>query len=139
MLDVTPYVLANFKAIIVPIAPLITPQISPITSAHIFATFDAFFIRLSDDFAPSAFFVAFAWKCSSFATVTATPIISNKIPKNTTKINIITAKPIFNFDTPLDDMYDIIPDSIKVIITIIMDMGRKINYDRYSFTSIIWC
>ena len=55
-------------------APLTTPQMSPITSAQIFATFDAFFISLSDVLAPFAFLVAFAWKCPSSATVTDNPL-----------------------------------------------------------------
>ena len=93
----TLYIFEIFNAIIALIAPLTTPQISPITSAQIFATFDAFFISFNDVFAPFAFLVAFAWKWPSSATVTATPIISKIIPINITAINIIIDNNIFNF------------------------------------------
>jgi len=49
-----------FIAIPALIAPLKTPHISPITSAHIFETFPAFFIKLIDVLAPGNFLVAFA-------------------------------------------------------------------------------
>ena len=39
------------------IAPLTTPHISPITSAQIFATLEAFFISFKDVLAPFAFLV----------------------------------------------------------------------------------
>ena len=110
----TPYVSEIFNAIIALIAPLTTPHISPITSAQIFATFDEFFISLSEVFAPLAFFVAFAWKCPSSATVTATPIISNIIPINITTINIIIEANIFNFFIPLFDINPTTPDNINV-------------------------
>ena len=61
-------------------APLNTPQISPITSAQIFATFGAFLINCIDALEPFTFLVAFAWNSFSFATVTATPTISKNIP-----------------------------------------------------------
>ena len=56
------------------IEPLKTPHMSPITSAHIFATLGAFFINFIESFDPFTFLVAFAWNSSSFATVTATPV-----------------------------------------------------------------
>ena len=77
-----------FMAINALIDPLSTPQMSPITSAHIFATFGAFFISFIESFEPWTFFVALAWNSSMFATVTATPIISNTIPIPITNTNI---------------------------------------------------
>ena len=71
---------------------------SPITSAHMFATLGAFFISLIESFEPFTFFVAFAWNSCSFATVTATPIISNIIPIAITKININIAGSKLKFD-----------------------------------------
>ena len=50
----------SFTAIMALIAPLKTPHTSPITSAHTFATIDAFFINFIDVFAPFTFLVAFA-------------------------------------------------------------------------------
>ncbi len=54
------------------------------------ATFAEFRINLIDVFAPCIFLLAFACNSSSFATVTATPTISNKIPTKivSNKINI---------------------------------------------------
>ena len=51
---------AIFKEINALIEPLSTPQMSPITSAHIFATLGAFFINFIESFDPFTFFVAFA-------------------------------------------------------------------------------
>ena len=87
---------------------------SPITSAHILATFDAFFISFRDDFAPFAFLVAFAWKSPSSATVTATPITSKIIPIKITAINIIIDKYMFNFSIPLFDINETILDNTNV-------------------------
>ena len=89
-------------------------QISPITSAQILATFDAFFINFKDVFAPLAFLVAFAWKSPSSATVTATPIISKMIPTKITVINIIIDTYIFNFSIPLFDINETMPDNTNV-------------------------
>ena len=114
MFEDTLYVLAIFIEIIALIAPLTTPQISPITSAHIFATLDAFFIKLKEDFAPSAFLVAFAWKSSSGATVTAIPTISNIIPIKTTIINITIDKIKLNRAMPLLETNDNSPGYINV-------------------------
>ena len=101
----TPNFSVIFDAIIALIAPLSTPHISPITSAHIFATLAEFFINLIDVFAPFTFFVAFAWNSSSLATVTATPIISNPIPIAITNININIDAPKFKLDTTFVDTY----------------------------------
>ena len=107
-----------FIAISALIAPLNTPHISPITSAQILATLGAFFISCIDVFAPLTFFVAFAWNSSSFATVTATPTISNKIPTNITNTNTKIAGIKLNLDTPFVEIYENIKDSINVIIKI---------------------
>ena len=71
-------------------------------------------IKPIDFVAPLAFFVALAWKSLGVATVTDTPIISNVIPINITKINIKIAKKIFNLDTPFDEIYETIPDNTNV-------------------------
>ena len=94
-------------------APLNTPQISPTTSAHIFATFAEFFIKTNDFLDPSTFLVAFAWNSFSSATVTATPIISNIIPTSITKNKINIAKPTDNLETPFADIYEKNKDNIK--------------------------
>ena len=107
---------AIFAAIIALIAPLSTPHISPITSAHILATFAEFFINFIEVFAPSTFLVAFAWNSSSFATVTATPIISKIIPTAITTTNIIIDETKFKLDTPFVDIYENIIDNTNVVI-----------------------
>ena len=82
----------NFSVIFIVISaaiePLSTPQMSPITSAQMLDTFDEFLISFIDVFAPCIFLLAFACISSSFATVTATPIISNIIPTNIVNIKI---------------------------------------------------
>ena len=57
---VNPIFSVIFRVTIALIAPLNTPQISPITSAQILATFAEFFISFNDVLAPFAFLVAFA-------------------------------------------------------------------------------
>jgi len=93
-----------FIAIKALIAPLNTPQMSPITSAQILATLGAFLISFIESFEPFTFFVAFAWNSSSLATVTATPIISKNIPIPITNINIIIADTKFKLATPYVDI-----------------------------------
>ena len=104
MLKLIPNCSVIFTAIRALIAPLSTPHMSPITSAHMLATFDAFLISLIESFEPFTFFVAFAWNSSSFATVTATPIMSNTIPTPITNIKISIAGNRLRFDTPFVDM-----------------------------------
>lgn len=103
------------------IAPLSTPHISPITSAQKFATFDAFFIRCIDCFEPSTFFVAFAWNSSSFATVTATPIMSNIIPTKITNTNINVAGNKANPFNAFVDIKENVIDSINVVINTVIN------------------
>ena len=59
-LNSIPYLAVIFVVIIALIAPESTPQISPITSAQILATFAELRIRKIEDFEPFTFFVAFA-------------------------------------------------------------------------------
>lgn len=103
------------------IAPLNTPHISPITSAQKLATFEAFFIRCIDCLDPSTFFVAFAWNSSSFATVTATPIISKIIPIKITKINIRIAGITSNPFNAFVDMKENVIDSMNVVINTVIN------------------
>ena len=79
---------------------------SPITSAQIFATLLEFLISFIAVFAPVIFLLAFAWNPSSFATVTATPTISNIIPTNITINNIIIAGIISKLFIAVVDMYE---------------------------------
>ena len=95
-----------FTAINALIAPLNTPQISPITSAQIFDTLGAFLINFIESLEPSTFLVALAWNSFSLATVTATPIISNIIPIKITAIKINIAGIKLKFETPFVDTYE---------------------------------
>ena len=98
------------------IAPLKTPHISPTTSAQKFATFAAFFIRCIDAFEPFTFFVAFAWNSCSFATVTATPTISNIIPKNITNTKISVAGINGKLFNAFVEINENVIDKINVVI-----------------------
>ena len=60
--------------------PLMIPHISPITSLNTLDTRPAFFISISELFAPFIFEDAIELNGFSSATVTATPSISNTIP-----------------------------------------------------------
>ena len=102
-------------------APLKTPQISPITSAQKLATLAEFRINFTDVFAPVIFLLAFAWNSSSSATVTATPITSKIIPINITinSINIagIKGKLLIAFE----DIKEKVIDKIKVVIKTVIN------------------
>ena len=86
-------ILDNLIAIERPQLPLITPHISPITSLQNDDTFSLFLIKLIAVFDPITFCAAMLWNDLSSLVDTATPIISNIIPKNintSTKIILIT-------------------------------------------------
>ena len=70
-------------------APLIIPQISPITSLQKLDNFSEFFINLTPTLAPLTFFDDIELKVFKSATVTLIPIISNITPSEIT-INKIT-------------------------------------------------
>ncbi len=57
-----------------------------------------------ESFEPFTFLVALAWNSYSLATVTATPMMSKKIPTTMTKIKIKMADTKFRCDTPFADM-----------------------------------
>ena len=128
MLNSNPIFSVIFKAIIALIAPLNTPHISPITSAHIFATLLEFLISFKEVFAPTIFLLACAWNPSSLATVTATPIISNTIPIKITITRIINAGNISKSAIALVDMNENSIDNINVVTNI------TINHDTSVFS-----
>lgn len=68
--------------------PEITPQISPMTSLQNDDTFPALRIRRSASSASGTLREAIAWNGTSSAAVTATPMISNRIPVSTMQIRI---------------------------------------------------
>lgn len=65
--------------------------------------------------------VAFAWNSSSFATVTATPIISKIIPMKITKINIKIAGNSANPFNAFVDMKENVIDSMNVVINTVIN------------------
>ena len=84
------YFVTSIAHIVVPAAPDITPQISPITSQQKLDVLSALFLSLTAVLAPFTLRAAIEWNTFSSAEVTATPTISNNIPINiNTKVIII--------------------------------------------------
>ena len=74
------YLVIKMAAIVVPAAPDITPQTSPITSQQKLDTLSAFFLNFTAILAPFTLLEFIEWNTFSSAVVTATPIISNNTP-----------------------------------------------------------
>ena len=123
----------SFNAIVALIAPLNTPHISPITSAHILETLLEFRIKFMDSFAPFIFFEAFACISLSSATVTATPIISNITPINITIANISIAGNTDSFDTAMFDMNENIIESVNDSIVTCITHFQLLFFFVFSF------
>ena len=84
------YFVTKIAHIVVPAAPDITPQISPITSQQKLDVLSALFLNLTAVVAPFTLREAIEWNTASSALVTATPTISKSIPININiKVNII--------------------------------------------------
>ena len=101
-------------------APDITPQISPITSLQKLDTLSVFCLNFTASFAPLTFLAAIELKTLMLEAVTATPIISNIIPMITKNSTKKIPKYAFIFGNNNSDNKDIISDSVKVNIIIII-------------------
>ena len=83
------------KTIAAPMAPLIIPQMSPITSLQKLDTLSAFFKRSTASLAPFILFAAIEFIGTSEHAVIATPIMSNKTPIEIIITSITSATAIF--------------------------------------------
>ncbi len=77
------------------VVPLTMPQMSPTTSLQTLETLLALRSRERASLAPFTFRAAMEWKGLGSAAVTATPMISNRIPSriNSAKIKVAIATP----------------------------------------------
>lgn len=99
-------------------APDITPHISPITSLKKLATLSVFFLNVTANLAPFTFLAAIELKTLMLEAVTATPIMSNKIPNAIKNNNRIIPNMIGRFGSRVSDVKDIIIDIRNVVINI---------------------
>ena len=99
-------------------APDITPHISPITSLKKLATLSVFFLNDTAILAPFTFLAAIELKTLMLEAVTATPIMSNRIPKAIKNSNRIIPNITGKFGSRVSDVKDIIIDIKKVVINI---------------------
>ena len=86
----------------VAVEPLTMPQMSPTTSLQNEATFSALRMRYSASFAPLTRCAAIELNGLGFAAVTATPMISNRMPSamNSSRISVATTYPASSSSAP---------------------------------------
>lgn len=109
-------------------APLIIPQISPITSLQKLDSFSAFFINVTAKGAPLTFLDAIELNVLISATVTLIPIISNSTPINITISNNIILINIPTLDITISDNNEKPIDIQKATIVINPIQCKSIDF-----------
>ena len=102
-------------AMVAAAAPETTPQMSPMTSLQIEATRSACRSSIIHSLAPGTFFAAMEWNGLSSAEVTATPMMSNTMPKRTMINKIRKATAIPERAIKLEDVKEMVPETAMVV------------------------